>query len=261
MARKPGRISSNGSPNGSAAAAFYRAVLAMVNRSRIPALVGGGYAVNCYTGINRGTKDIDIFCRAGDYPRILKQAADHGFHTEVEDERWIAKIKRGKLFCDVIFGSANLLAPVTDLWFQQQHRCRVFGVPVNLIPPTELILSKAFIMDRIKFDGNDIVHVILAKHGVIDWRRLLSYLDVHWEVLLVHILRFRYIYPFARDAIPAWLVDELVGRVRLQGTTPLPQKKACRGRVFSLADFEVDVTEWGFADAVGDEKKIGGEKR
>src|SRR4051812_25497880 len=149
-------------------AVFYTSVLKLLRRSRTPCLVGGAYAVNCYTGVNRDTKDIDIFCRAGDYPKILSFAAGQGFATEVEDERWIAKIRRGDHFCDVIFGSANLVAPVGDSWFKERRRCRMFGVPVLLVPPTELIWSKAFIMDRLKFDGNDIAHVILTQHRAVN---------------------------------------------------------------------------------------------
>ena len=36
-------------------------------------MVAGGFAVNAYTGLNRATKDIDIFCKAGDYPKILNR--------------------------------------------------------------------------------------------------------------------------------------------------------------------------------------------
>jgi len=154
----------------------------------------------------------------------------------------------------VIFGSANLISPVTDQWFREKHSCTLFGVRVRLIPPTELIWSKSFIMDRIKFDGNDIVHVMLAQREHVDWKRLLSYMDLHWEVLLFHLLRFRYIYPFARTVVPDWLLDELLARERLQRSMPLPRKKACRGRIFSRDDFEIDIAQWGFADAVGDDK-------
>lgn len=235
-------------------ASFYSQVLSTLRKSRVPFLVGGTYAVNAYTGLNRGTKDVDIFCRAGDYPRILALAAHAGLHTEVEDERWIAKIRRARFFCDVIFGSANLIAPVTDSWFDETRTARIFSVPVRLVPPTELIWSKTFIMDRFKFDGNDISHVILLQKGAVDWKKLLSYMDLHWEVLLIHLLRFRYVYPFARSIIPPWLMDELLTRLNLHRSLPLPRKKVCRGRMFSRDDFELDITEWGFADAVGDDK-------
>jgi hypothetical protein len=36
---------------------------------------------------------------------------------------------------------------------------------------------------RHRYDGADIVHVIIKQHDRIDWRRLLGYMDLHWEVL------------------------------------------------------------------------------
>ena len=55
---------------------------------KIPFLVAGTYAVCAYTGITRQTKDFDIFCKAGDYGRILGHFNDKGYVVEVEDERW-----------------------------------------------------------------------------------------------------------------------------------------------------------------------------
>jgi hypothetical protein len=237
-----------------AANSFYAEVLRLVKRAKLPFLIGGSYAINAYTGQGRGTKDVDIFCRAGDYLRILAAAEQGGFQTEVEDERWIAKIRRGKNFCDVIFGSANMVAPVTDAWFKEAIPAKILDVEVNLLAPTELIWSKAFIMDRNKYDGSDVAHIILREHKRIDFKRLLSHFELHWEVLLTHLILFRYIYPTERTLIPDWLLDELLERIRLQRKMPLPHKRPCRGRVFSRDDYQVDITEWGFADLIGDDK-------
>ena len=73
---------------------------------------------------------------------------------------------------------------------------------MRVIAPTELIWSKAFVQLRHRYDGGDIVHLILKQHDRIDWRRLLGYMDLHWEVLLVHLLNFRWAYPSERDHVP-----------------------------------------------------------
>jgi hypothetical protein len=217
-------------------------------------LIGGSYAINAYTGQNRGTKDVDFFCLAGDYPRILAAAAEAGFETEVEDERWIAKIKRGEHFCDVIWGSANAVVTVTEAWFRDVVPAKILDVSVRLLPPAELIWSKAFILDRKKFDGSDVAHIMLREHKRLDWQRLLSYFEQHWEVLLAHLILFRYIYPTERATVPDWLLDELLTRLALQRKMPVPNKKPCRGRIFSRDDYEVDIRQWGFADLLGDDK-------
>lgn len=234
--------------------AFYTSLLKALERTQIPYRLGGTFAVNVYVGHERITKDLDIFCRPSDYPRLLQACADAGFKTEVEDERWLAKVIKGRYFCDVVFGSANMIAMVTDEWFKELHIYKVMGLKIKLLPPTELIWSKAFIKDRAKYDGNDVVHLILKQHHAIDWRRLLRHMDQHWEVLLMHLLNFRYVYPSERGLIPDWLMDELLKRLNIQRTLPLPRKKVCRGRIFSRDDFQIDIDEWGFADLVGDDK-------
>ena len=50
------------------------------------------------------------------------------------------------------------------------------------------------------------------RHDRIDWRRLLSHMDPHWEVLLVHLLNYRWAYPSERQNLPRWLMDELIAR-------------------------------------------------
>lgn len=235
--------------------AFYAAVLGVLKESGVPFQVGGSHAVGVYLGVAPHTKDIDVFCLAGDYPKLLRAGIEAGYEAEVEDERWIAKLRRGDEFCDVIFGSANLVSPVTEAWFAERREGEVCGVKVPLVPPTELIWSKVFIMDRARFDGNTVAQLILRQHESIDWKRLLAYMEQHWEVLLFHVLRFRYVYPSERDVVPADLLDELLSRLTDQRAMPRPQRRACRGRLFSRDDFDIDITQWGFADAVGDHKQ------
>jgi hypothetical protein len=230
---------------------FYADSLRLLRDSQIPVLVAGTFAVNCYTGINRATKDLDIFCRAGDFPRILLRFREHGFDAVTVDERWLAKVKRGGCFFDVIFSSTAAVVTITDLWFQESHPAEIYGVPVQLTPPTEMIWSKALLQNRHRYDGADIAHLILRQNERIDWKRLLAHMEQYWEVLLMHVLNFRFIYPSERDKIPRWLLDELLLRTREQADLPPPQTKVCRGRLFSPDDYRIDVSEWGFADVVG----------
>src|SRR5438105_12496078 len=114
------------SKSDSPAHVFYAEVLKILKDSKFTFMVAGGFAVNSYTGLRRPTKDIDIFVKAGDYPKILNKFTSLGFKTQVQDERWIAKIFKGKLYVDVIFGSSNLVALVTDDWFKDTTTANVF---------------------------------------------------------------------------------------------------------------------------------------
>jgi hypothetical protein len=234
------------------ALAFYAECLELLERSQVPYLLGGTHAVNALTGMDRPVKDLDVFCRAGDYPRILNHFRQSGYELEVEDERWLAKVRKGQFFTDVIFNSTSGVAPVTDRWLEERRTISLYGLELPIVPPTELIWSKMFVQDRYRYDGADIAHIILQQSAEIDWRRLLAYAEQFWEVLLAHLVNFRFIYPTERDCIPRWLMDELLSRVQAQGNLPAPRMKVCRGRHFSRADYQVDIAQWGFADIVGE---------
>ena len=234
-----------------AAEAFYSECLQQLARSDIPFLLSGTYALAAYTGIDRPTKDVDVFAKAGDALRILSWFKDRGFDVEVVDERWLARITRGKLFVDVIYNMPTASVHVTDEWFENAPRTQLFGANVRLVPPTEFIWSKIFLQDHHRYDGADVAHMILKRHEEIEWRRLLTHMELYWEVLLTALLNFRFIYPSERDIVPQWLMDELVERLHAQLKMPPPGMKVCRGRIFSPRDYAVDINEWGFSDAIG----------
>lgn len=234
-----------------AAQKFYADSLDILIKTKIPYMVGGTLAVGCYTGIDRPTKDMDIFCKASDYPKILNAFAEQKYKTEATDERWLAKVFKGKYYLDIIFNSANGAMPVTDEWLKESQNGKIFDIQVKLLPPTELIWSKVFVQDRYKYDGADVAHMILTKNKDINWQRLLSYMDQYWEVLFIHVLNFRFIYPSEREKIPKKIFDELLSRLNHQMILPTQQTKICRGRLFSREDYKIDITEWGFTDIVG----------
>jgi hypothetical protein len=230
---------------------FYRESLVLLKESGVPFLLSGTYALSCFTGISRPTKDLDVFCKPSDAPKMLSFFKGRGFEIEMEDERWIGKVWRGDNFFDVIFNISSASIPITEEWFQVAYEAQVYGTNVRVTPPTQFILSKLFLQTRYRYDAADIVHTILVKHDEIDWRWLLSNMELYWEVLLINVLNFRFVYPTERHLIPRWLYDELLERLRAQDDMPPASVKICRGRLISPTDYVVDVSEWGFADVVG----------
>ncbi len=238
-------------PPSAEAESFYAEALRELDRSGLPHLIAGTYAVSAYTGITRPTKDLDIICKPGDSARILERFKELGHAIEIEDDRWLAKVFSGPHFFDVIFAAWHGCVPVCQEWFEHAPLSEVLGVPVRLVGPTELIWSKAFVQVRHRYDGADIANLILRQRERIDWHRLLAHMDLHWEVLLAHLINFRWAYPSERDSVPHWLVEELIDRLRHQLELPPPRAKVCRGRIFSQSDYEIAVREWGFRDISG----------
>lgn len=230
---------------------FYAESLDLLVQSGHPFLLSGTFALSCYTGINRPTKDVDVFAKPSDALKVLAWFREHGRPVEMVDERWLARITSGDLFMDLIFSMPTSGTSVSDDWFRSAPKAQIYDSVVRLVPPTEFIVSKIFVQDRYRYDGADVAHVILKKHEEIDWRRLLDHLELYWEVLLMALLNFRFVYPSERDLIPKWLMDELLERLAAQRSMTGPGVKVCRGRIFSPRDYQIDVAEWGFSEAFG----------
>jgi hypothetical protein len=233
--------------DGSATANFYRDALALMAGSEIPFLVGGAFALQRYTGLARETKDIDIFLRPSDVKRTLAMFERSGFTTELPYPHWLAKAYCGRNFMDIIFSSGNGLAVVDDEWFAAAPDAEVMGMPVRLSPVEEIIWSKAFIMERERFDGADVAHLLHATAESLDWHRLLRRFDGHWQVLFTHLVLFTYIYPGERRLIPDWVMTRMIAQ--LQADAPPARARICRGTYLSRAQYLPDISDWGYQDA------------
>jgi len=233
----------------SATIAFYRQVLEALNRAGIPFLVGGAFAFAHLTGIQRHTKDLDLFIRRDDYPRIESLLRGHGHRIELTFPHWLAKVHAGDDFIDLIFDSGNGLAPVDDAWFQHADDAEVFGVPVKLSPAEESLWTKAFIMERERFDGADVAHFIRACAHRLDWERLVRRFGPHWRVLLSHLVLFGFIYPGDRALLPPWVMDDLLARLWQETQQPPPHTRLCAGTLLSREQYLADIEQFGYRDA------------
>jgi hypothetical protein len=228
---------------------FYKDVLIGLQNADIPFLVGGAYAFICFTGITRPTKDLDIFIRRQDYGRLSAALAKAGYEAELTYPHWLAKIRYGDEFVDVIFNSGNGIAEVDDAWFAHSYQADVLGLQTRICPVEETIWSKAFIMERERYDGADIVHMLRACSAQIDWRHLLQRFGEHWRVLLIHLTAFGFVYPAERNLIPLWVMDELLERLRTETHTLPPPGTVCAGPLLSREQYLTDIRNWGYQDA------------
>ncbi|HEV3143916.1 MAG TPA: nucleotidyltransferase family protein [Gemmataceae bacterium] len=232
-----------------AARAFYQRALATLRDAKVPFLVCGSHALEAYTGIGRLVKDLDVFVRKVDCDRALQALQDAGYRTELVFPHWLAKAYNGKIFLDVIFSSGNGQCPVDDTWFAPAPDAEVFGTPVKLCPPEEMIWQQAFVMERERYDGADVAHLFLALAGRLDWQRLLARFGPNWRVLLAHLVLFGFIYPSHRGSIPEWVMRELIGRLEAEMGPGGSNEAVCRGTLLSRAQYLVDVERRGFQDA------------
>ncbi|MBI5471630.1 MAG: hypothetical protein HY961_04735, partial [Ignavibacteriae bacterium] len=174
---------------------FYRKALDLLNANDIAFLVGGAYALQRYAGIVRSTKDFDIFVKPEDCERALNLFAPRGYRTEIPFPHWLGKIYDGEYVVDVIFGSGNGTTSIDEDWFRYAVDDVVLETTIKLVPPEEMIYSKAYVMERERYDGADVNHIIRATGEKMDWRRLLMRFGSDWKVLLNHLVLFDFVYP------------------------------------------------------------------
>jgi hypothetical protein len=229
--------------------AFYREAMDVLSRAGVPFLVGGAFAFIHQAGIDRSTKDLDIFVRPGDVNRLLAACASAGYDADLVFSHWLAKIRTTSGFIDVIFSSGNGVAVVDEGWFEHATEREVLGVTVKVAPAEESIWSKAFVMERERYDGADVAHIILAHGERLDWRRLIDRFAQHWRVLLSHLILFGFIYPSARSQVPGWVLEELVQRLSAEMGEPDPEEPVCYGTLLSWSQYLGDVLGGSYRDA------------
>jgi predicted nucleotidyltransferase len=231
-------------------AAFYRRALQVLADAKVPFLVGGAFAHACFTGIRRTTKDLDLFIRREDWDRVARLAHAQGWRAELAFPHWLAKVYAGDDFIDLIFNSGNGVTPVDDRWFRGNRKAEVLGVPVRLANIEDSLLSKAFIMERERFDGADIAHLVHANAERLDWQALLERFGPHWRILLAHLTLFGYIYPGERHRIPTWLMETLLARLAAETRTQPPKvdPHVCAGTLLSREQYLHDVEQLGYVD-------------
>lgn len=228
--------------------AFYRRTVQVLNSAGIPFLIGGAFALDFHVGTNRRTKDLDVFLRPRDARHALDELAAAGYDTEMTDSTWLGKAFCGPDFVDVIFAFGNAIAQIDDGWFEYASKGELWGEPVLFSPLEESLWSKAFVMERDRFDGADIAHIVLNAAERLDWQRLLARFGDDWRVLLAHLILIGYIYPAERTRIPQRVMADLL--CRLGGELDIAGAEGfCYGAFLSRTQYVHDLEQLGMVDA------------
>jgi hypothetical protein len=223
---------------------LFREVLSLFEEQRLRYAVAGGFALQQHTGICRFTKDLDVFLSPAEASSALRLLWEKRFECQVCDPVWLAKAYRDDFFVDLITGMSNGAITVDNTWIERSRPALILGVKSRVLAPEELIASKLFILRRERFDGADIVHIIYALRGKLDWDRILELAGDHWELVLWALLLFRYVYPAQSNVIPRSLWYTLLSRFANEIRSPNPNTKF-RGSLIDDRMFAIDVEEWG----------------
>ncbi|HEY7955432.1 MAG TPA: nucleotidyltransferase [Polyangia bacterium] len=228
--------------------AVYAEGLRALVDARVPFLVGGGFALFAYLGRWRATKDIDIFLKAEVLEEALYALARAGFTVEITDATWLAKARLNGALIDIIFCSYNGLFPVDDGWIENGRAAEVLGVPVEVVGPEEMVVSKCFVAARDRFDGGDVSWLLRALGPRLDWPRIESLMRDHWQVLLWQLIHFLYVFPSERRTLPADVLARLLAQLRRELAGPPGDPRICRGPMLDPKLYRQELAQRGGDD-------------
>jgi hypothetical protein len=227
---------------------IYGEALDALDRADLSYMLGGALALNTYTGIWRDTKDLDVFVPEMRVTRVLEALQRAGFATELAEPHWLAKAQKEGIFVDVIHANDSGAVAVDESWFANAEEIEVLGRRVRVIPAEEMLLSKIFVASRERWDMSDVLHLIFARRGELDWERILAGVGEHWELLLAYLHLYRYVYPNHTSYLPRWVLDLLLKRCEAEMEAPTQGPLRFRGTLLDDVSFGVDVAAWGLPD-------------
>ncbi|MCG3160906.1 MAG: hypothetical protein JMDDDDMK_01982 [Acidobacteria bacterium] len=192
---------------------LYRRVINEAHKQRLPFALGGGFAINAYTGLRRDTKDLDIYILHSDseaMKRILTRAGMSDYYEQRPyDPRWIYRGYADGVIVDVIWAMANQVAEVDKVWLTRGPEVEIKGQRLRLLPPEELLWTKLYVLQRDRCDWPDLLNLIYWRGETMDWDRLLKRLGDHAALLGGLLPLFVWLCPGRARTLPNWLWERL----------------------------------------------------
>lgn len=227
--------------------AFHRA-LAALNAAHIPYSVGGGLAVYAYTGEHRNVHDLDLHLPPSEVEAALEALQTAGFTTWIRLQPWLAQGQYGETQVDLVYGQGSWHASVDLDWVERGCPAHLLGEEVRIAPAEEILWSKALRLARVRSDQSDVFHLLLTVGPELDWNHLLRRFGEDWEVLLSHLILFRYVFPSEGACVPARVMDELLERLQKDRAVPYTGPRLCRGTVVDTSGPYEHYPDLGFVD-------------
>ncbi len=199
---------------------FQRALQALESTG-VAFSLGGGLALYYYTGVQRDVHDLDLHLLPRDVEPSLAALREAGFTTWVHLAPWLAQATVDQVQVDLVYGQGSGHASVDQRWFAGP-RTHFLGHEVTITAPEEFFWSKSMRYGRYRSDAPDLFSTLVALGDRLDWPHLLDLFDEDWEVLLSHLVVFRYAFPSHAGAIPDEILDNLLERLQASRRSSRP---------------------------------------
>jgi hypothetical protein len=169
--RLPGAASHQGFDTCSASdfeAVFCEAIAAL-EEAKVPHVLIGGLA-SAALGRPRCSADVDLLVRPRDAHAALCALSGRGFETEETNPHWLFKAVKDGVLVDLLFKGPHDIY-LDDTMLARARLAPVFGKPVRIAPPEDLLVMKALVHDeetpRHWYDA-----LALIAAGGLDWEYL-----------------------------------------------------------------------------------------
>jgi hypothetical protein len=188
---------------------IYRRVISEARVEEIRFALGGGFAVNAYTGLRRNTKDLDIYVSPDDREAMIAILTRAGlsdyYDQQPYDRAWIYRGYLEGTIVDVIWEMANHHARVDDEWLTRGPEASVEGLRLKLLPPEELIWSKLYVLQRDRCDWPDVFNLLHVAGAALDWEWLLGRVGEDAALLAGALSVFGWLCPARARLTPPWV--------------------------------------------------------
>jgi hypothetical protein len=209
----------------------YCLAIKALRKEEIPFMLGGGFALATLTGRWRDTKDIDFYIHPRDRDRAAKVLTEAGFkdyfETRPYDRKWIYRTTQSGVIVDIIWAMANQRAQVDNLWFKRASTISVRGETLKVLPLEEFMWCKLYIMQRDHCDWMDVLNLLYAVEGRLDWKHLIERLEEDVPLLKGLLLVYAWLCPWAARELPPGLWRRL-GLPPGGGARPDPERDHIR---------------------------------
>src|SRR5689334_10246159 len=146
-----------------------KAVAAALRESEIPFVIGGGVASWAHGG-SETDHDLDFLVKPADAERALELLAGLGLRPERPPEPWLVKAWDGDVLVDLIFAPAGI--EVDDELIERSPVLEVFAVPMHVLRPEDILVTKLTAMTEHTFDFRPCLEIARALREQIDWDAL-----------------------------------------------------------------------------------------
>jgi hypothetical protein len=144
-------------------------VASAFRQAELPFILAGGVASWAHGGPET-THDLDFLIRPQDAERALAVLVELGMREERPPEPWLFKAYDEDVLVDLIFEPSGL--DVDDDVIGRSPLLEVFAVPMHVMRPEDLLVTKLMAMTEHTMDYRSCLEIARALREQIDWLEL-----------------------------------------------------------------------------------------